>query len=119
MNTTETNAEAPTRPVTNGEVFAFAKKRCKWCLGSGQKRIARKAYRAGPKDAKGNPTAIQVPITKDTPTEAAICGCALQRFMGANGSKVEITGDAMCWKAPVADNRPDSEKLGFGDGGAP
>lgn len=81
----------PPRPVQYGEIFKYAKKKCKTCSGRGQFVIAQKTYRPGPLglDKNGKPTAKQLPIVgKDWPTEAKICGCALTRFIQARGTEI-------------------------------
>lgn len=73
--------------VKHGDVMPYAKKRCGMCQGTGEYVLA--------------------PVGKGT-RAAKLCGCAMQRFLKANKSRItfvpgegEHKGDAaMHWRAP-------------------
>lgn len=78
--------------VTNAEVKPFAKRRCKWCSGSGTVSRAPSGR----------------PARKSDVFTATLCGCALQGFLRANAAAVVVRGESLVWRVSPHAGSPDA-----------
>ena len=108
--TQTTPAEPGLRPVTNGDVASYAKRKCKQCWGRGLVVAVRVAFE----------TVEGVRVRNDQRTLVA-CDCAVRRFIGnrrADLEQVAVEGSPerkrLFWKAgrePIqSESSPGTEK---------